>query len=218
MTRIVPVLTVCLASALVVGCGKPSAQPNSPTRSVAQQPSEAPSAGSPSTGVFQMGSTRLDDSPDAVVTTFLEALRDGDESLAESLLTKKAREETAKHDLAVRPPGTPSATFQIGKVHYVTADRKGAHVNSTWSEKDDAGKPTSYEVVWALRSLQEGWRIAGMATQVTDADPPVFLNFEDPDDMLRKLRDAETRLANQQDRGVRQANRPDAGGSPGLSR
>ena len=42
----------------------------------------------------------------------------------------------------------------------------------------------SYEIVWALRQQTDGWRIAGMATQVTPAEAPIFLNFEDPDEML----------------------------------
>ena len=46
-----------------------------------------------------------------------------------------------------------------------------------------------------------------MATQVSPTEPPVFLNFEDPDDMLEKWCAAEERLAAQEDNTLRQAGR-----------
>ena len=109
-------------------------------------------------------------------------------------------------------------TFQIGKVEYLTSDQKGAHVSSIWTERDDRGNSVSYEIVWALRHQQEGWRIAGMATQVTESSAPIFLNFEDPEDMLRKWKDAEATVAAEQDSGVRQASRDNSGGPATVPR
>jgi hypothetical protein len=37
-----------------------------------------------------------------------------------------------------------------------------------------------------VRREADGWRIAGMATRVFEDQPPLYLNFEDPEDMLRK--------------------------------
>lgn len=187
-----------LAFLMTAGCGQPAppaaADSDSPRIGSAESPSTA--ASSASTAVAYA-------TPDAAVSAFLQALRDGDDEVAEALLTPKAREETAKRELTVQPPGTPNATFRIGKVEYLSADKTGAHVNSTWIEQNPEEGPSSYDIVWALRRQADGWRIAGMATQVNPNEPPVFLNFEDPDDMLEKWRAAEERLAAQQESTLR---------------
>jgi hypothetical protein len=63
------------------------------------------------------------------------------------------------------------------------------HVSSVWTEKFDDGEE-KYEIVWALRRQQEGWRLAGMAMQLIPGQPMQFLNFENPEDMLKKKDDA----------------------------
>jgi hypothetical protein len=202
-------LLVAAVGLFVSGCGKsPEAPPVSDNLSSQAPAAKDATTDSGTTEVFR--STKpLDLAPDTAVAAFLKALRDGDDVLAESLLTTKAREETAKHDLAVQPPGTPSATFEIGEVEYITADKRGAHVHSVWMEQDDQGVPVSYDIVWALRRQAEGWRVAGMATKVTPADPPVFLNFEEPAEMVRRWEEAEARLAAEPpDAPMRQATRP----------
>ena len=37
-----------------------------------------------------------------------------------------------------------------------------------------------------VRQEPEGWRIAGVAATVFKGEPPLLLNFEDPEEMLRK--------------------------------
>ena len=37
-----------------------------------------------------------------------------------------------------------------------------------------------------LRREQDAWRVAGVAAQVFPGEPPLLLNFEDPEDMFRK--------------------------------
>lgn len=133
-----------------------------------------------------------DSPPEAVVGAFLDALREGDEGVAAGLLTAIAREETARHDLEVRPPGTPAASYEIGQVQLVQG---GAHVASIWSEPTPDGDRVAYEVVWVLRQQPDGWRIAGMATELVRGQPPVFLNFEDLADMFQKTEQAEAMLA-----------------------
>jgi hypothetical protein len=203
MRGYVALLTLALASGLFAGCGQPSsdsvAKPDSSHEATEDQAPTVVAA----TEAFEAESPVLDSSPDSVVSAFLQALRDGDDSLAESLLTKKAREETAKHHLTVQPPGSPSASFTIGKVDFLSEDQRGAHVTCVWTEKNEQGDVLSYEITWALRRQPEGWRLAGMATQIVDSEPAVFLNFEDPDDMLRKWQEAETRLAGTKDSDVR---------------
>lgn len=132
--------------------------------------------------------------PDAVVAAFLDALRDGDDEVAEALLTTIARRETREHDLSVQTPGAPSARYEIGEVKRVQG---GVHVNSSWSELDESGEEFVYDIVWVLRQESIGWRVAGMATAVNPAKPPVYLNFEDVPDLLQKWRQADAELAAQ---------------------
>ena len=126
-----------------------------------------------------------DSKPDEVVTAFLEAARSGDESVATRLLTRKAQEETEKEGLSLDPPGTPSMKYRIEKVEYDKDIKDAAYVNSVWT--DSAAGPTEspFEVVWVLRRQSDGWRIAGMAAQIEPGEPPVFMNFEEPADVLR---------------------------------
>jgi hypothetical protein len=132
--------------------------------------------------------------PDAVVATFLDALRDGNDQVAEALLTTIAQRETKKHELAVQPPGSPSARYEIGEVKHVQG---GVHVTSVWSEQDSTGEASVYEITWVLRHEPVGWRVAGMATAVNPAKPPIYLNFEDVPDLLEKWRQADAELAAQ---------------------
>ncbi len=64
----------------------------------------------------------------------------------------------------------------------------------TWTDIDDEGEPHADEIIWALRHEPEGWRIAGMATKIFEDQPPLLLNFEDPEDMQRKQRLAEEEM------------------------
>lgn len=133
--------------------------------------------------------TQVDISPDAnpqqVVDRFLKALRDGDDQVVAGLLTARARQETAKHDLVVRPPGTPAADFRVGSVEKVEG---GAYVNCVWTESSGGVATETFDIVWVLREQADGWRVAGMATRVLAGEAPTFLNFEEPAEMLRKWR------------------------------
>ena len=126
--------------------------------------------------------------PDATVGEFLAAMRDGDEQTIAALLSEQARQATNQHEqLAIQPPGSPDASYRVGTVELVGEDQSGAHVVSVWTEPDGTGAGIEYEVVWVLRRETAGWRIAGMATMIEEDQPPLFLNFEDPDGMLAML-------------------------------
>lgn len=148
---------------------------------------------------------RLDSGPDEVVTAFLDAARSGNESLATQLLTRKAQVETAKEGLSLDPPGTPAMKFRIEKVEFVEDIKDAAYVNSVWS--DPAAGPTEdpFEVVWVLRKQSDGWRIAGMAAQLEPGEPPTFLNFEEPDDVLKLKGQLNDEPSREQRGSVRQA-------------
>ncbi len=155
-----------------------------------------------------------DTPPDRIVAAFLEALQQGDSGIAEALLTRRAYEETRKRGLAVQPVGSPEATFKIAIPEYLGAHKNGAHVNTTWTEPyADAG--SSYDIVWALRRQDSGWRVAGMAAQLVPGQKVVYLNFEDPDDMLAKWRKADDALLVGQatDTGIREAHNPPTTGT-----
>ena len=125
-------------------------------------------------------------SPAEVVRQFLTAVKAADNRTAESLLTVLAQEMTEEMDLLVDPPGSDTASFEIGQVARVSDTE--AHVASTWTELDEDGQPRTDEIIWDLRRHDQGWRIAGMSTTVFEGEPPLYLNFEDPADMMRKQR------------------------------
>ena len=188
-----------LAVLPMLGCG---GSQTTQSAAVAEADSASPAASatdvtpsSPAEPVVQLPSP--DASPGDVVTTFLQALKGGDEVTAEYLLTTTAREETAKHELAVQPPGAPNSTFQVGQVEYVTEAKEGADVRSTWTESDSRGNQQSYEIFWVLRKQPDGWRVAGMATMLEGQQTPLFLNFEDPQDMLQRWAQADPQVGEQ---------------------
>ena len=133
--------------------------------------------------------------PEQVVEHFLAALQQGSDEEVTGLLTAKARTETAKHDLVVRSPGSPTATFSVGALELVSG---GAYVNSQWSETSRDGFAHSFEIIWVLRKQANGWRIAGMATRVAENEQPTYLNFENPQEMIRKWNAADKRLTNKE--------------------
>lgn len=130
--------------------------------------------------------------PDKAVFQFLEAVRTGNDATAAGMLTKLAREKTAEMQLVVAPPGSATAKFTVGEVEMIGDD--GAHVASTWTDIVDDGKPHTDTIVWILRREPDAWRIAGMGTKLFDDQPPLLLNFEDPEDMMKKQRLAEEEM------------------------
>lgn len=133
---------------------------------------------------------------DRAVFDFLKAVQTGDDEKAANMLTKLARQKTEELDMVVAPPGSQTASFEVGEVEMI--QEGGAYVSSTWTDVDDQGQSHSDQIVWVLRKEPEGWRIAGMVTKLFDNK--LVLNFEDPEDMLRKqqLAEEEMQRRNQQ--------------------
>jgi hypothetical protein len=130
--------------------------------------------------------------PDGVIAEFLEAVRVGDDTKAAHLLTPLARKKTTEMEMVVAPPGSETAKFHVQGVEMVES---GAHVTADWTDLDSDGRPHTDRIIWILRKEGEGWRIAGMATQVFADQKPLVLNFEDPADMLLKQQQAEEEIA-----------------------
>jgi hypothetical protein len=132
------------------------------------------------------------DGPEAVVAEFLEAVRSGNDQRAAELLTPLARQRTAAMHMVVAPPGSPTAQYKLCGVE-VAFD--GARVAADWTDLDTDGRAHTDRITWLLRQQAEGWRIAGMSSQMFSDRPPVVLNFEDPAEMLRQQQLAEEEIA-----------------------
>jgi hypothetical protein len=85
--------------------------------------------------------------------------------------------------MVVAPAGSDTAEFAVREC---IVEEDGAEVACDWSDVDDDGHMHTYRVVWLLRKEAMGWRIAGMASKVFDDRPPVVLNYEDPEDMMKQ--------------------------------
>ncbi len=168
------VISAALA-VLASGCGKSAG-----TSSTA--PGGGDAVGPNGNAVAQSGEQL--EGPAAAVQEFLEALRTGNDEKAAKMLSATAREKTASLNRNVTPPASDTARFAVGKVEYINDD--GARVACTWTDLDEEGQPKTDEAIWVLRREDEAWRVAGVAAQVFPGEPPLLLNFEDPEDMFRK--------------------------------
>lgn len=147
-----------------------------------------PSAGTGTATEQPAAATTPDTStPERAVAAFLDAVRRGDDQVASSMFTPLAREKTAEMDIQVAPRGSDTAKFDVGEVQYLDEAQSGARVNSAWTDLDPEGKPRTDDIVWMLRRGADGWRVAGMAAVVFDGEPPLLLDFEKPEETLRKL-------------------------------
>lgn len=151
----------------VAGCGSSEVVPPVPDAS-SSAPASAASQGTAAEVVHQ----------------FLEAIRRGDDVAAERFLSQKALEETRKHNLAVDPPGSQTAGFEIIETEPIQG---GAHVLTRWTDEVD-GEQFTTEMIWVLRHTPQRWEIVGAIIRPFDDLPPFALDFEDPEDFLAKER------------------------------
>jgi hypothetical protein len=187
-------LVMLLGTFWAVGCGGNSA-PESGAKSAPVEGSAAvgePKVVEPS----QAGATPAMAGnvmpPNEVVALFFDSMRRGDEVQTAGLLTTKAREELAKYELVVQPPGSPTATYQVGRVSFLDNDKDSAYVESILNEPTGNGQETKpWEIVWAMRLEGEGWKIAGFAFELSEDQPPMVVDFENGADMKAKLEGAQ---------------------------
>jgi beta-lactamase regulating signal transducer with metallopeptidase domain len=124
------------------------------------------------------------DGPAAAVAEFLEAIRSGNDKAASRMLSTVARQKTASLNRNITPPASNTAKYTVGKVEFVAGN--GARVAATWTDLDADGRPKTDEAFWVLRHESDGWRITGVASPIFPDQPPLVLNFEDPEEMNRK--------------------------------
>src|SRR5688500_2277755 len=194
MRRLLGIAILAIGPLGLVGCGSESKETPSAEQTAATESGGAASADGPNVAVFQ----------------FLEAVRTGDDKKAADMLTKLARQKTEEMEMVVAPPGSATAKFEVGEVEMI--QDSGAYVSSTWTDLDEQGQPHSDQIVWVLRKEPEGWRIAGMVTRLFDNK--LVLNFEDPEDMLRKQQLAEEEMQRRSPHPPAQAQQPAAGTAP----
>jgi hypothetical protein len=147
--------------------------------------------------------------PEETVKQFLTALKTGDQSRATSMLTVKAQQEMTRSEAALQPPGSPTAQFQVTESEILGEQQEGAHVLSVWTDAEDDGATSSHEIVWILRREPSGWGVAGFATRVFEDQPPLILNFEDPQELQRQRAAVDAEIARRNEpQTVRQAQLP----------
>ena len=130
-------------------------------------------------------STQATDTPEAACREYLESVRTGNDEKAALMLSAVAREKAAAMGCSVTPPASDTARFSVGKVKYVGED--GAQVESVWSDVDGSdNQEHSDKLIWVLRREEHGWRIAGLAATIFPGEPPLLLNFENPDEVMKK--------------------------------
>lgn len=161
---------------VAVGCGD-----KGPANQPAAQGTASTTDGSKSATTPEAGG------PAEAVTQFLEAVRTGNDEVATKMFTPLARQKTSELDIKVAPRGSDTARFEVGKVEMVS-NGEGAKVATKWSDinpKD--GQTRTDEITWMLRHETEGWRVAGMAAVVFPGEPPLLLDFEQPEETMKRL-------------------------------
>jgi hypothetical protein len=118
--------------------------------------------------------------PKKTVALFLDSLRRGDETTANSMLTTKARQELQKTEYVMQPLGTPEGQYNIGRVEFPYPDQELALVECRWVEPATGELPELVmEIVCETYREAEGYRIAGIAVTVADEQDPLVIDFED---------------------------------------
>ncbi len=141
--------------------------------------------------------------PEEILQQFLTSVKAGEKAKAENLLTTVAREKTAAEGIGIGNLSNAGMSFEIQGVQplIMPNGKEAAHVSCVFTEQIEGGKSESHNIIWALRKETVGWRVAGMAWTPFAGEPPIFMDFEDPAEMLRKqqlLAEEQERRANPQ--------------------
>lgn len=169
---------VVLSLAVIGGCG-----------GAAESAPKTPASDAQSSGTEDQSNASSEQTPEAVVSQFLDGVRRGG-AAAEvgKLMTQKAQEQYAAVGLVMQPIGAPDAQFQITRS--IPWGENGALVNSLWTESTPEGEKITYQVGWALRRESAGWRVSGL---ILDEQPEArVFNFESREDVLaiKQMQDA----------------------------
>lgn len=177
---------LCLLLSLSAGCGSDSDPRSGPATNAAREP--------------------VASAPDQAVQWFLEAVKRGDDATAGLLLTPLARETTHEVGMVVAPPGSDTASFQVGDVEPL--DGNTARVASSWTDTAPDGQSQTDEIEWLVRQSEGRWRIAGMTAKVFGDRPPIELNFEDREALVQQRRMVEEEAVRRTAPPAKQASKP----------
>jgi len=171
MTRYL-ILSVSLIP-FFIGCGNQSEPEASRSQASATEQAEAKA---------------LVNTPTDVVSQFLdEVRRGGEDSLAESLLTRTAQSELKRIGQTVQPIGSPDASFEVTRAEMIPDEPGSALVHSLWIEPNADGSQTQNQVVWAVEQEGRYWRISGLVIAISENEMPMVLDFENGEMMARLL-------------------------------
>ncbi len=120
-----------------------------------------------------------------VVSDFLNALRRGDDSKAKELLTKLAHKKVDEQGRSLGHGANDGVKIEVDDATFPTPEHDIAHVPTRWTDQDETGKARTDRATWVCRLEPEGWRVAGFAAYVFEGEEPLFMNFEDPEDMAK---------------------------------
>ena len=88
-----------------------------------------------------------EEGPDRVILEFLEAARTGNNKQAAQLLTPLARQKVAGEHIAVVPPSTDKAHFEVGAVEFVGTDGARVYINrAIWMNTAIGGPMKSFGI------------------------------------------------------------------------
>ena len=192
-----PIVTLAVIG--ILGCGKSDGPVQQSAGSADRNVQSAASSNMPG--------NRAADTPEAACREFLEAMRTGNDEKAAQMLSEEAREKAAALGRSVTPSASDTARFAVGKVKFVGED--GAQVESTWTDIDVDNQPHSDHIVWVLRREQQDWRVVGMATVIFPGEPPLVLNFEKPDEVVKKQQWAREEIRRRAEKENLQAKEPE---------
>jgi hypothetical protein len=175
-------LTLALALAPLAGCGKSAAQPQSASQDA---PTSRATDGPAVADRGCVNPPRDMTGPEGAVCQFLEAIRVGDDQKTESMFVSTGRQKIRELKIPVTPRGSDTARFQLGPVERVSDQL--VRVGCRWTDLDSEGDPRTDDMTWSVLNEAEGWRIAGLAATVFDGEPPLLLDFQDPQEVVEKL-------------------------------
>ena len=167
----------CLLLALCIGCGtKESSQPtvSVPMEESVPLPDVLPSPAA------------------QTVSDFMTAMLRGEDETIRALLTPTARKAGEEQGVPFSPPASDTAAFTIDKT--VPSGDSAMLITTTLTDVDPAsGQRESAEIVWTVVLTEEGWRISEALVALFEGQPPIRINFEDPEATQKALIDAETK-------------------------
>jgi hypothetical protein len=185
--------------AMLVGCKPADAPGDKQTPPATTDSQQAAAAASPNAKVAS-------DDPAGVVYQFLEGIRKGDDNSASQLMSTVAREKIGQQGLQIAPQGSDTAKFEVGKVEYVAEG--GARVAATWTDYNENRQLDTKNMLWVVRKDPEGWRIMGLAAEVFPGEAPLLLDFEKPEEMMKKLEWLQEEYRRRAEAGTVQAQKP----------